>query len=704
MFKRKSKYQNRWVKPEPAAPAKLDRDWGKMRLAFIAVCFGIVWAGLWFRAWDLQVVRGPELSEKVSHQQKGSELITGFRGSIYDRNGQTLARSVEVRSVYVRPYEVEDVQDTGRALAEILGMQRAKVMAALNSDKTFVWLRRKVDDRTASRIQEAKLKGVDLATEFERVYPFKQLAGQLLGFVNIDDVGIEGLEKVFDNELSAQSTRVEVLRDAAGRKLYYAGTDDRSDLRGNDIHLTIDTQIQYFTEEALAKAVEQQQAKWGGCLVIDIPTGEILSWAEYPFFNPNAYRTYSSPSAWRSRLATDALEHGSTIKPLLVAAALTENRIKPDSRYFCENGIWRTKRFTIRDTSNRGWLSVEEILRYSSNIGAAKIGMEMGAPLYHEYLMKMGFGQRSGLPVLGESEGILRDARQWAEVDLATASFGQSFSANALQMAEAYLILASNGVKRPLKLVRGFDEEQPDEQVFSEEAADTVLQMLYGVVEEDGSGKRARIPGISVGGKTGTAQKASAGGYGAGRVSSFIGIAPLDAPRYLVVVLVDEPQKSTYGGIVAAPVFRHVVSRSMAYKGDLPDPSALLAEAEENGEAVIEETEPQTESSEKMRAAENSGLEDEDKAAETDASNFLTRRPTCVSISIADSANEAPMLVPNVVGSSVRSAMEAFMRLGITPTIKGHGFTVVRQEPAPGRKLTGGSDIECTLWISEQDI
>ncbi len=708
MFKRKTKYHNRWAKPEKnTAQPSLDRDWSKLRLAAVAAVFGMIWGLLWFRAWDIQIVQGPELSEKVSYQQKGSELITGFRGSIYDRNGQVLARSVEVRSVYVRPYEIQDAQEASKILSEILHMDRKKVASALNSNKTFVWLKRKVDDRTAARIQEAKLKGVDLATEFERVYPFKQLAGQLLGFVNIDDVGIEGLEKSFDHELSAQSTKVEVLRDAAGRKLYLAGTDERSDLKGNDIELTIDTQIQYFTEEALAKAVEQQNAKWGGCLVVDIPSAEILAWAEYPFFNPNAYSTYSSPTAWRSRLAADALEHGSTVKPLLVAAALTENRIKPDSRYFCENGIWKTKRFTIRDTSKRGWLTVEEILRYSSNIGAAKIGMEMGAPLYHQYLTKIGFGQRSGLPVVGESAGILRDARQWAEVDLATASFGQSFSASALQMAEAYLILASNGVKRPLKLVKGFDENQPEEQVFSPEAANTVLQMLYGVVEEDGSGKRARIPGISVGGKTGTAQKASAGGYGAGRVSSFIGIAPLDNPRYLVVVLVDEPQKSSYGGVVAAPVFRHVVSRSLAYKGELPDPSALLAEND-----TLESTpsgvapKPEASASPQSRGTETA-TENRDKSdltADATPSDTLDKKPACVSINILDKDNEAGMLVPDVVGTSVRSAMEAFMRLGITPTIKGSGYTVIRQEPEPGRRLTENNRVECTLWISEQGL
>lgn len=648
------------------------------------------------------MTQGSWLAEKVSRQQHGSELITGYRGSIFDRNGQTLARSVEVRSVYVRPYELEDMRAATKTLAPILGMSEKEISTALSSKKPFVWVKRKVDDNIAAQIRDAKIKGVDLATEFQRVYPFKQLAGQLLGFVNIDDVGLEGLEKTFDNELTGHSSRVVVQRDAAGRSLYLGGTEDRSDLKGEDIVLTIDTQIQYFTEEALAKAVTQNNAKWGGCLVVDVPTGEILAWAEFPFFNPNAYRTYKDPSAWRARLATDALEQGSTIKPLLVAAALTEDRIKPDSRYYCEQGIWKTKKFTIRDTHGRGWLTVDEILRYSSNIGSAKIGMDMGAPLYHSYLDKMGFGQRSYLPVIGESTGILRNPKQWAEVDLATASFGQSFSATALQMAEAYLILASGGVKRPLKLVKDFEYAGEDEnsRIFSQEASETVLNMLYGVVEEDGTGQRARIPGISVGGKTGTAQKADEGKYGKGRVSSFIGIAPLDNPKYLVITMVDEPQKSSYGGVVAAPVFRQVVSRAMAYRGELPDAESLnLAESAQNliaSSIVAPKNEKEVLPEQAQSQPETSMAVDVQNATATNDSANPAGNQT---------ASNKTLFVPCVTGKSLRGAVEDFMSLGLKPVIKGQGYTVVRQLPEAGIKLPENSnELECVLWLSEQGI
>ena len=720
MFKKKGKPNNRWAKPDNPKPVhvKSSRDWVRVRLVAVAVLFGVFWLLLWARAWDIQIIQASWLVERVNRQQQGSELITGYRGSILDRNGQILARSVEVRSVFVKPYEIVDVNEAVSALSQILNMPSKQVKTALSSNKSFVWLKRKVDDRTAALVQDAHIKGVDLATEFERVYPFKQLGGQLLGFVNIDDVGLEGLEKAFDQELMGHSSRVPVVRDAAGRSLYMGGTEDHSDLKGTDIELTIDTQIQYFTEEALAKAVTQYNGKWGGCLVVDVPTGEILAWAEYPFFNPNAYRSYKDPSAWRARLATDALEQGSTIKPLMVAAALSEKRIKPNSRYYCEQGLWKTKKYTIRDTHGRGWLEVPDIIRYSSNIGAAKIGLELGAPLYHSYLDKMGFGQRTGLPIIGESMGILRNPKQWAEVDLITASFGQSFSATALQMAEAYLCLASGGIKRPLKLVKGYHEEEMQEvRVFSLEASVAVLSMLYGVVEEDGTGKRARIPGISVGGKTGTAQKAQAGGYGAGRVSSFIGIAPLENPRYLVITMIDEPQKSSYGGVVAAPVFRHVVSRTMAYRGELPDPEALAQdEVESTVTAALVKTIQTSSNSALALEAENSVAETAEAAIPAPETLAAAQKMVATNLQnqgeVGNNAttkvvliSSGPGVVPDVVGRSVRGAVEDLMRLGLKPVIKGQGYTVVRQKPEPGVAVPeNGSNVECVLWLTEQGI
>lgn len=670
-------------------------DWSRARLVFVGVLFGCIWALLWARAWYIQTVQSDWLAENAAKQQRATELRVGGRGDILDRNGQVLARSVEVRSVFARPVEIADQAAVIKILREVLGESEPYWSKMIASKRQFVWLSRKITDQQAQAIKKAikeeKIKGLYLTKEYNRVYPFKQLAGQLLGFVGVDDKGLEGLEKAFDSYMTGSSGKAVVQRDAAGRRLYLEGVPDAG-LEGRDLHLTIDANIQYFAEESLAKAIAQYEAKWGGCLVVDVPTGEILAWAEVPFFNPNAYREYK-PSAWRSRLALDAMEQGSTIKPFVVAAALTEGRTKPDSLYYCEKGKWKFKNVTIRDTSSHEWLTVNKIIRYSSNIGAAKIGLDLGVAKLHGYLARLGFGSRTDLPLLGESRGILRDPSQWSEVDLAAASFGQSFAATGVQMAQAYLVLASGGVLRPLRLVRDTDarvnsQEQESDglgariaqaaegpRIFSEDVTRQIALMMSEVVTE-GSGKRARIAGVSVSGKTGTAQKAEGASYGEGRMASFAGFIPAENPRYLILVMIDEPTKSVYGGVVAAPVFRYVGTRIMAYKNELPDlgTSAVGQRGTASGSGAVS-------------SANNSSV-------------ALPSSPGNI-----DSASED--VIPDVRGKSVRSAMELFTQKGIVPRVRGNGQIIVRQEPKAGTPWsaaagTDGKKTEFTLWLGEQ--
>lgn len=669
-------------------------DWSRARLVIVGVLFGCIWLLLWARAWYIQTVQSDWLAENAARQQQATELRVGRRGDILDRNGQVLARSVEVRSVFARPVEITDSSAVLKTLCEALGGNERQWRRMITSKRKFVWLSRKITDSQAQVIKEAiakeKLKGLYLTKEYNRVYPFKQLAGQLLGFVGVDDKGLEGLEKAFDKYMTGSSGKALVQRDAVGRRLYLEGVPD-ADLEGHDLHLTIDANIQYFAEESLAKAIVQYGAKWGGCLVVDVPSGDILAWAEVPFFNPNAYREYK-PAAWRSRLALDAMEQGSTIKPFVVAAALTEGRAKPDSLYYCEKGKWRFKNVTIRDTSSYEWLTVNKIIRYSSNIGAAKIGLDLGVSKLHEYLTRLGFGARTTLPLLGESKGILRDPGQWTEVDLAAASFGQSFAATGVQMAQAYLVLASGGVMRPLRLVLDADaqvEGQEQEssgfgpqvaqaaeepRIFSEEVTHQIALMMSEVVTE-GSGKRARIAGVSVSGKTGTAQKAEGASYGEGRMASFAGFIPAENPRYLILVLIDEPTKSVYGGVVAAPVFRYVGTRIMAYRNELPDLGSNMP-----GQKVM--------------------------AAGSDVSSSTSGTSD---FSTAGNSEDlvAGNVVPNVCGKSVRSAMELFTQKGIVPRVQGTGQIIVRQEPKAGTPWgsvvdSGEKKTEFTLWLGEQ--
>lgn len=645
-------------------------NWVHFRIRFIAGVFFLLLCVLWARAGYLQLIDGSRLASMAKRQHVTAELITGQRGSIFDRNGHVLARSVEVRSVYAHPYRVLDVDSAARQLAKIIGKPERKIRSLLTRKKRFVWIERKLDDYTASQIRKANIKGVGLTREYERVYPFRYMAGQLLGFVGMDDKGLEGLERSFDDVLAGTSTRLVVERDAAGRRFYLSDTPEEA-IRGHDVHLTIDTQIQFFAEEALAATVTKQNARWGGALVIDVASGDILAWAQYPFFNPNAYNEYR-PADWRNRLSSDALEPGSTLKPFLVGAALQENVVTPDTIFFCENGRWSTRGVSIRDTKSSDWLPVHKIIRFSSNIGCAKIGLELGVNRYHDYLTKLGFGTRIGLPV-SESRGIVRSPGQWNEVDLMAASFGQSLAATATQMGEAYLALANDGVRKPLRIIKAsvdsaalqecdYIHEGLPTRIFDAKVAQQVRSMLYEVVEQGGRGSRASIPGVHVGGKTGTAQKADAtGSYGKGRVASFVGLVPIEKPRYLILVVVDEPKKSPYGSVVAAPVFKDVAMRTMAYQGLLPDTSV--------GKNV------QTHAVRSKQGARE------------------IRR------SIAMTPQAKGNTIPNVIGKPVRQAVEIFANHGVIPRLQGLGQLVVKQSPKAGEKWQHGQ--ESILWLAE---
>lgn len=666
-------------------------DWGVWRINAVAVVFVCLWGALWCRAWYLQMLDGPRLADKARRQYMASELVAGKRGMIMDRNGQVLARSVECRSVYARPHEITDVVHTANVLGPLLHIPPQELYETLtNTSRKFVWLSRKVDDQTAEAVRKADLLGIGFSREYDRVYPFKQMAGQLLGFVGMDDKGLEGVERALDSQLVSISTRQLVQRDAMGRR-FYLHSEGQAQPTGKDITLTLDVQVQFFAEEGIARAVEEYGASWGGVLVVDVPTGDIMAWAQYPFFNPNAYREYT-PVQYRNRLAADALEPGSTFKPFLMATALQEKKVDRETAIDCENGKWETRTITIRDTGRYGILPAHKVMRYSSNIGMAKIGLHVGTRTFHKYLSQLGFGQRTGVPV-AESKGILRQPRDWGEADLISTSFGQSISVTVLQLAQAYLTLVNGGVYKPLRLV--LDENaQVDEsyqRVFSESVTRQVMSMLRDVVEEDGSGRAARIHGVRVAGKTGTAQKADrrAGTYGKGRMASFVGFVPADNPRYLVLVTVDEPVRNQYGGVVAAPVFQQVASRTMLYKGYLPDVVFAEAAKVKPGNAL-----------QRVRGYKTAHAPEPLFMAETQTSRAYHTLPGHLS--------KASALVPNVVGKSVRNAVELFARGGIVPQLKGQGLRVVRQSPPAGSqwpvpKEQGGQEVqgEYILWLSE---
>lgn len=702
-------------------------DWGRVRIGVVGVVFSLLWLSLWARAYYLQIIMGPEYADKARRQHTTREVVAGSRGNIMDRNGNILAKSVDCRSLWADPSRVRDKQNTALKLARELKQPVGKIFALLNEQKRFVWIARKLDYHTAEKLKALALPGINLETESERVYPYKYLAGQLLGFVDIDNKGIEGLEKAFDETLSGRKETRLVERDAAGRRLSHMDAKELGILSGKDVRLSIDLQVQFFAEDALAESVSKYEAKWGGCLVVDVASGDILAWAQYPFFDPNNVQA-SSGADRRNRLAMDMLEQGSTIKSFLIAAALEEGVVTPETEINCEKGVWRLRNVTLHDTHPYAKLSVDKVLHVSSNIGAAKIGLMLGANTYRDYLVRLGFGEPTRLPLASEARGILRTGKKWTDVDLANASFGQSFSATLVQMAQAYLCLAGSGEKRLLKLVLNENSDSPEKErasgprIFSEKTARVVRAMMREVVEENGgTGKAARIPGIEVGGKTGTAQKASkSGGYGKERVGSFVGILPADNPRYLILVLLDEPSKVQYGGIIAAPVFRHVALSTLAYHGLLPDAEAVVpagTPAQSTRSAQGNARNAEGRPGQPVRAASGrsgkelspapvalsgtspaplpakprSGPDFGGKKGEGfEPSSATRKRPARLSAT-----------VPSVVGLGMRSAVEVFAGQGIVPVIRGKGGVVVRQVPEAGAPWPDNRK-ECTLWLEER--
>ncbi len=663
--------------------------WELARIRIVAAFFLLIWGVLWCRAWYVQMIEGPRLARMATRQHMTTELVSGRRGDIYDRNGLALARSVECRSVYVKPNEVGDPRITADFLSKVLNLPGDQVLRMVSDPvRRFVWVARKIDDARAESIRKAALPGVGLSKEYERFYPYKHLAGQLLGFVGMDDKGLEGIERSMEEHLGGQSSRQLVQRDATGRR-FYLQSDDQEAPGGRPLALTIDVQVQFFVEEALERVVNEYKAKWAGCIVVDVPTGDVLAWGHYPFFNPNAHREFT-PAQYRNRLAQDAIEPGSTLKPFVVAAAIQEKIISRDTVFKCENGKWETKTITIRDTKGFDELPVHKIIRYSSNIGAGKIGMALGAKKYHHYLSQLGFGSHSPLPI-AESRGILRNPRDWSEADIISTAFGQSISVTGVQMVQAYLTLINGGAFKPLRMIAEADNAPPapPQRIFQEKTSREVLAMLREVVEEDGTGKKARIEGVQVGGKTGTAQKADRRSrtYGAARMASFIGVAPINKPRYLVLVMVDEPVTNQYGGLVAAPVFQEVASRTMSYQGYFPDTN--FAVGPPKPEQIAQELSRLDKKTEKK-----------DKKAPL-AGKAELRRNTLTGAAKAQAEPQGKHLVPDVVGKSVRLAVEAFARRGIMPVIKGEGQTVVRQSPEAGSALPAGeSDAQCVIWLS----
>jgi cell division protein FtsI (penicillin-binding protein 3) len=553
----------------------------------VAGLFVVLFALLVARAIDLTVVRGPDFARRATRQHRQVITLVPQRGAIVDRNGDLLASSLNVPSLFVRPRKLgPDDRSRLPELAKALGMPLAAVKGKAASEQPFVWLKRQTTPQVAEAVARLGIAGVDRVEEPRRFYPHGQTAAHVLGFVNVDSQGLAGLERRFDDEIRGDAQEIEVARDAHGR-VFHKGAFATKPLEGAEIALTLDAQLQAVTERELAAGVAAAKARAGAALVLDPATGEILALANHPTFNPND-PTDRTGHDWkgrsRNRVLTDPYEPGSTYKAILAAAAIDRGVVRAGDQIFCENGRYRYANKTIHDVHPHGWLTVADAIQVSSNICAAKIADRLGKERYYQYLRDFGFGTRTGIELPGEEPGILRHVNGWARIDLATHGFGQGVSVTPLQLAAAFGAIANGGNLMKPFLVRRVTapsgevlrEGRPAavRRVLKPESARIVKEMLRRVVEErGGTGGKARVEGYPVAGKTGTAQKVTPGarGYSGKYIGSFVGFLPVDRPRAVILVMIDEPAGRGFGGTVAAPVFQRIGAAVMKALGVDPE-------------------------------------------------------------------------------------------------------------------------------------
>ena len=567
----------------------------KYRITFVGICFFMLISIVGAKAVYLQVFCGSWLSQKAANQYEKAITQVGKRGTIYDRHGNALAVSIQGTSIAAFLDQIDDKPGTVKAIAQALNIDKKQIQRRFHGRRGFVWLKRQATPKEVEAIKTLQLQGIGFVPEFSRFYPNKSLAAQVIGFTGIDGNGLEGIEYYYEQALSGTEKKVVVLKDALGRG--FAENQEtkepnhKSFNAGRNIVLTLDRNIQYITQTALEASVRQFTARSGIAIVMDPTSGAILALSHYPSFNPNVFEKYPRP-LWRNRAMTDPFEPGSTMKIFSTAAALSSGICSPNTIFFCENGAYKIGGNTIHDTHPRGWLSLQQIVKYSSNIGITKVIEMVGADTLYTTLKKFGFGSKSGLDCPGETAGSLSHNDRWAQIDTSAISFGQGLSVSAIQLVSATAAIANDGIRMKPYIVhaitsqsgRILEQTQPEVvgQAVSPEVAAIVRRIMQTVVTEGGTGTSALLQGYTVCGKTGTAQKIDQNGkYSLGKyISSFVGIAPVENPHIVVLVVIDEPNGEHYGGTVAAPAFQKIAHETLQYLNVPPNnPKGLLKAA-----------------------------------------------------------------------------------------------------------------------------
>jgi cell division protein FtsI (penicillin-binding protein 3) len=556
------------------------------RSKFIVGAIALAFAGLAGRAAWVQVF-GNAFFQKQGEVRFARTLeLPANRGRILDRNGMLLATSVPVPSIWAIPEDVERDPSKLAQLAKLLEMPRAELEKKLaNEDKTFVWLKRQVDDATAKQIAALDIKGIYQRKEYQRRYPEGEAAAHIVGFTNVEDHGQEGMELAFDKDLAGRPGVRRVIKDRMGRVVEDIG-QQVPPVDGKDLQLSIDSKVQFFAYQKLRDAVIGNKAKAGSVIVLDAQTGEVLALASYPSYDPG-HRQNLTGSQLRNRAITDTFEPGSTMKPIVVSLALQKGIVTPDTVIATNGGRLTINGATIHDDGPSQALTVTQVIQKSSNVGAAKIALQMTPRDMWEMYTEVGFGQKPQIRFPGSVSGRLRPYKSWRPIEQATMAYGYGLSVSLFQLAHAYSMFARDGELVPVTLLKT-DGPVGGVRVLQPKIAQEMRQILHLVTMSGGTAPRAQTVGYSVGGKTGTAHKQEGHGYAANKYRGvFVGMAPIEQPRIVVAVMIDEPSAGHYfGGDVAAPVFSATVQQTLRLLGVQPDmsvkPQVVVESVEES--------------------------------------------------------------------------------------------------------------------------
>lgn len=664
----------------------MEQSGPRLRLVVLSV-LALVWMGaVLARLSYLQLYRYRDYLARARRQQERIIEVSPMRGMIYDRNGHELAMSIPVNSCFADPEEIADPGMVARLVSRVLGTSADDLQARLDESRSFVWIARKITPDQAARIRALNLRGIYFQKENKRFYPERKLAAHVLGYVDIDEHGLGGIEYSLDREIRGRPSRVLVLADA--RQRWYDRSEAKAD-KGDNVVLTIDENIQYIAEKALAEQIAKTHAKSGSVVVQNPNTGELLALANWPTFDPNDAGAY--PDAARmDRAVSAAYEPGSIFKTILFSAALEAGVVRPADVLDCQMGSILVAGRLIHDWHPFGLLTAEQVLIHSSDVGSIKIALRLGASKYYHYIRQFGFGQLTGITLPGENRGLLRPVDEWSPSSIGSIAIGQEVSVTPIQMVSAISAIANGGTLYRAQIVRQVlrgkqvvrQEESDPRRVLDPRTAATVREMMEQVVLQ-GTGRLAQPMGYTAAGKTGTAQKIdpATGRYSRTKyVASFAGFAPVNSPAVTILVDIDSPVGPHEGGEVAAPVFREVAEQVLAYLNVPHD---------------VPET-PKLETASLRQPVEISRQKKDFLASQT---RKQTRPPPSASeVAPAQSAPTVAfgegqsIVVPQFYGQTVRRVTEACSRMGLMPVLVGDGIAL-EQSPEPGAHVLPGTRV-----------